>query len=714
MLTAYVIANIITAFCNLFLSIFVYFKDNKNIININYFLLNSSIALWAFGFAMAITAADKTTGLFWIRFLNIGAILIPLFFLHFIFSLLKIYWQKKALVITTSAINFLFLILNFTSFYTKDVAPKLIFRSWAIPGSLYPLFIVMFFSYIAYASYTLYKGLQNSSSPADKNQLRYVAAASIIGFVGGSTTFLPGFGLNIYPFGTLFVSFNALIISYAIVKHRLMDIEFVIRKSVIYAYASFLLLIPIFLFTLGAQQFAFQTISFPFSCFVLMCMIIAAYLFPKVRLQAETTVEQYLFKEKYDYKKTISDLSQAMVSILDINELCKKIISTTADALHVDKASVFISNEEKESFLLGDARGLDGKDLKKSYRKDDPFLKLLERRREITIREELERYQHNPDMQTLYRTLTSMGAETCIPLIAKQKLIGFINLGLKGNKKMYTHEDLELLTTLANSATIAIENAQLYENLKNTKKVMLRADRLASLGTLAAGLAHEIRNPLVAIKTFTQLLPERFDDEEFRNYFTSVAAGEIDRISTLITELLEFSRPSGPFFQQENLNGILDKMITLIKTEAKQKELEIETTLADDLPTVTVDKEQIKQVFINILLNAIQATPEKGTISIVTRKIGKSNGTPGFVQVEISDTGIGIPEEELDKIFTPFFTTRAKGSGLGLAITHQIIQEHEGTIDVRSAVQKGTTFSINLPINPLILKQHKNNDQQAN
>jgi signal transduction histidine kinase len=306
-----------------------------------------------------------------------------------------------------------------------------------------------------------------------------------------------------------------------------------------------------------------------------------------------------------------------------------------------------------------------------------------------------------------------LGAETCIPLIAKQRLIGIINLGIKGNKKMYTHEDLELLTTLANNATIGIENAQLYENMKNTKKIMLRADRLASLGTLAAGLAHEIRNPLVAIKTFTQLLPERFDDEEFRNHFSTVAAGEIDRISTLVTELLEFSRPSGPFFQQENLNDILDKMITLIKTEAKQKELTIETTLADDLPTVTVDKEQIKQVFINILLNAIQATPEKGAILVETRKIVKSNGGPGFVQVEISDTGIGIPEEELDKIFTPFFTTRAKGSGLGLAISHQIIQEHEGTIDVKSVDKKGTTFTINLPTNPLILK-HNKNERQVN
>ena len=432
-----------------------------------------------------------------------------------------------------------------------------------------------------------------------------------------------------------------------------------------------------------------------------------------MRLQAETTVEQYLFKDKYDYNKTISDLSKAMVSILDINELCRKIISTTTEALKVEKASVFIFNEEKDAFLLCDARGLEGYTIANSYRKDDQFFKLLERRREITIREELERYQHNPDMQTIYQMMTRMGAETCIPLIAKQRLIGIINLGIKGNKKMYTHEDLELLTTLANSATIGIENAQLYENMKNTKKIMLRADRLASLGTLAAGLAHEIRNPLVAIKTFTQLLPERFDDEEFRNYFTSVAAGEIDRISTLITELLEFSRPSGPFFQQENLNDILDKMITLIKTEAKQKELTIEATLADDLPTVTVDKEQMKQVFINILLNAIQATPEKGTILVETRKIVKSNGGPGFVQVEISDTGIGIPEEELDKIFTPFFTTRAKGSGLGLAISHQIIQEHEGTIDVKSAVQKGTTFIINLPTNPLILK-HNNNDRQVN
>ena len=207
MLTAYFIASIVTAVCNLALALIVYFKDKKNIVNINYFLLNTSVALWAFGFAMAITASDKNMGLFWIRLLNFGAILIPLFFLHFVFSLIKIYRHKKTLVISTYIISFFFLILNFTPLYTQGVAPKMIFKSWAVPGPLYPLFIIMFFSYIAYASYTLFKGLQHAS-PAEKNQLRYVSAASIIGFVGGSTTFLPVLNINIYPFGTLFVVFK--------------------------------------------------------------------------------------------------------------------------------------------------------------------------------------------------------------------------------------------------------------------------------------------------------------------------------------------------------------------------------------------------------------------------------------------------------------------------------------------------------------------------
>jgi signal transduction histidine kinase len=293
--------------------------------------------------------------------------------------------------------------------------------------------------------------------------------------------------------------------------------------------------------------------------------------------------------------------------------------------------------------------------------------------------------------------MSLLEAEVSIPLISKGQLVGMINLSHKFNKDIYSHEDIELLSTLANQMAIAIENARLYEDLKRSKSYMRRADRLASLGTLTAGLAHEIRNPLVAIKTFTQLLPERLNDEEFLNKFLGIASGEVDRIALLINELLEFAKPSEPKLELENITTILDGMILLISTEAKKKQINVIKNYALDLPPVQIDREQIKQVFLNILLNAIEATPEDGSITVKTRSFMKPGGEP-YIQIEFTDTGCGIPPEKLEEIFNPFFTTRSAGSGLGLSISHQIVEDHKGYIHVESELTKGSSFFINLPL----------------
>jgi signal transduction histidine kinase len=316
---------------------------------------------------------------------------------------------------------------------------------------------------------------------------------------------------------------------------------------------------------------------------------------------------------------------------------------------------------------------------------------------EIIIREELGKGANIPELKTVIDQMALLEAEVSIPLISKGRLIGMINLSHKFNKDVYSHEDIELLSTLANQTSIAIENARLYEDLKQSKSYMRRADRLASLGTLTAGLAHEIRNPLVAIKTFTQLLPERFEDEEFRSHFLNIASSEVDRISSLVTELLEFARPSDPKLEFENINSILEGMILLVSTETKKKQIHIIKNYSSDLPPIKVDREQIKQVFLNILLNSIEATPEKGEITVKTRSFEKSGGE-SYLQIEFTDTGRGIPAEHLEDIFTPFFTTKQKGSGLGLSISHQIVQDHRGYIDVESELNKGTSFFINLPL----------------
>ncbi|MBI2347088.1 MAG: HAMP domain-containing protein [Deltaproteobacteria bacterium] len=233
--------------------------------------------------------------------------------------------------------------------------------------------------------------------------------------------------------------------------------------------------------------------------------------------------------------------------------------------------------------------------------------------------------------------------------------------------------------------------------LKQSQNIIRRADRLSSLGMLTAGLAHEIRNPLVAIRTFTQLLPERYQEAEFRNSFQALALKEVDRICGLINDLLSFARPSTPNVSAEDANEIVESIVRILETEAKEKEIQMYPRLAADLPKIFIDKEQIKQVSMNVILNALQSIEGRGVVEVSTRLFSK-NGTEQYVQIEVHDSGAGIPEKDIEDIFNPFFTTKKDGSGLGLSISNQIVQEHGGYIVVESQVGKGTTFLINLPV----------------
>ncbi|MFH1758044.1 MAG: ATP-binding protein, partial [Pseudomonadota bacterium] len=340
--------------------------------------------------------------------------------------------------------------------------------------------------------------------------------------------------------------------------------------------------------------------------------------------------------------------------------------------------------------------------MKISFKTDEPFIQRLKEEKDAILRVEVERGPKSARRGEIIKNLGQLQAEVCLPLIYSDRLIGFINLGHKSGEEMYYREDLDLLNTLANQVAIAIENANLYENLKKSQNILRRSDRLASLGTLIASLAHEIRNPLVSIKTFTQLLPERIDDAEFRDYFLKVASGEIDRLTSLINELLGFAKPSEPNLKGEDVNAIIDRMEVLISTEARKKNITITKKYSPHLPPVLVDAEQIKQVLLNILLNAIQAIEGQGEIWIETRivHVTRDDKNEPFLQIEIRDTGIGISPENTDHVFDPFFSTRPEGSGLGLAISHQIVHEHGGFIDLESEVGKGTSFRINFPLKP--------------
>ena len=227
--------------------------------------------------------------------------------------------------------------------------------------------------------------------------------------------------------------------------------------------------------------------------------------------------------------------------------------------------------------------------------------------------------------------------------------------------------------------------------IKELQEKVRRAERLASLGRLAAGIAHEIRNPLSSIRGFAHYFQGKFDPETKDVKYAKAMVGEIDRLNRIIEALLDFARPAAPELQPCSIEDVLDHVLQLVQTDVNAKEVKVVTDIEDDIPNVMLDRDQMIQAFLNILLNAVNAVDKGGEISV---SIYMEMDT---LQIGVSDTGSGIPSEDIPRVFDPFFTTKKGGTGLGLAIVHRIIENHDGEIGVDSKAGEGTTFTIRLP-----------------
>ena len=232
---------------------------------------------------------------------------------------------------------------------------------------------------------------------------------------------------------------------------------------------------------------------------------------------------------------------------------------------------------------------------------------------------------------------------------------------------------------------IAEENELLKQELE-------RSERLKAASTLALGLAHEIKNPLTTLKTFSEFLPEKFKEEDFVNKFSKIIPAEVDRINSIVHKLLEFSKPTPPTFKSENIYDIIKDTLELMSNDFLKRRVKLIEECEDRDLIVNVDAAQIKQVLFNVILNALDSMPKGGKICISV-KIKQ----PEQIEIILKDEGQGIPRNDIKNIFNPFFTTKDEGTGLGLAISHQIIINNKGEIEIESELNVGTTVIIRLP-----------------
>ncbi len=410
----------------------------------------------------------------------------------------------------------------------------------------------------------------------------------------------------------------------------------------------------------------------------------------------------------------VQETGKAILSVLDLEKALGVIMNLLSNVCRINRAIIMLVNEEKACLKYIHGIGFDAD----TYKMIKDYEVPLHRVSNMLVRVvNTGRSEYVPVVESsslkkdnLLLAHSKPASVFVVPLITRSKVIGIIATDAVDGKEV-PKETRETLEVFAPQIAIAIENARLYSSLRErmaelrrSQALLSRAEKLSFLGNLAARLAHELKNPLTAIGTFLQLLPEKYDDEEFRRGFHKVALEETMRMNDLITELLDLVRPKESHFAFSDLHEVIDKMILLVSPQGKAKKIEIARHFDGGLGGIWMDSEKIKQVILNLLSNAIDFTPPQGRIEVVTNRT-RDPAKGETVCIQVRDNGIGIPTSNMDKIFDPFFTTKHKsaihkGTGLGLFIAYQHVQDHKGTIEAKSAPSGGATFIVTFPTSP--------------
>ena len=484
----------------------------------------------------------------------------------------------------------------------------------------------------------------------------------------------------------------ALITAYALVRDRLADLGAALRRSVVRMITLTLLAVPFAYLLVEAEQAYSGSRYLHFSIVSLMAFAAAAFLVPPIRQIANERLERLIGARSTRHRRALLDFSKESARFSDAAELIARARFELTANFGLSAADVLL-HDGRGRFAPVDGWRMAGAAPDAAAVAD--LVAYFRQARAPVIAEEIRARVPSPTAARALAAVTLSQASAAFELRTAESLEGILLLGARVDGEPFSIEDVEALTILSNQLASALRNARLAADLEQSREVIARSERLSAIGTLAAGLAHEIRNPLVSIRTFTQLLPERLDDPEFRSRFLDLTLSEVDRICALVNELLAFARPAPATLEPVDLTASVERLCLLLASQARNRGVALAMTASPTDVVVVADEDQIKQVVMNVVLNAVQACAEGGRVRVSCYTAETPDGRMGCV--EVVDDGCGIAEDAVSRIFDPFFTTRSEGTGLGLSVAHRIVSSHGGVIDVRSRPGRGSTFIVRLP-----------------
>ncbi|MCX5715494.1 MAG: ATP-binding protein [Candidatus Omnitrophica bacterium] len=715
----YGISSILTCITSLAMAVFVYVKGYKYRLARIWCGLATSAAIYGFGAYNVTLAKNAAEALLWWQISYVGVILTPFFFLCSVYEFLDI---KRPLIIDTiTLLTFLFLTVNFfcRKLFIHNCTLYFTGSKWVMPiyfvyppGPLLMIFILfVFFGWTAYATIELITHYRALSS-LKRSQVKYFIVSAILGFVGGGASFLPCFGISFYPIFNFTVPFYFVVMSYTILRYRLMDITVAITRTGIFVVLyTFLLGIP-FAITARLKDAFIRFLGEDWWMLPTGALAILATAGPFLYIYLQRKAEDRLLKEQRLYHEALREAGMGMTRIRDLQKLLDLIVNVVTKNGRIQHSAMYLYDDIRREFALKAGYNL-GTDQPQSVEKENPLISWFENHKEPLVHEEIKHEDEEKptkERAILRERMLILNAAVIVPSFLEGKLVNFLVLGEKLTKQSYTDEDFAIFSILANQIAVAIENAILYgsieeqvkqrtKELMDVQKQLVQAEKLATVGTLAGGVAHEINNPLTAVLTNVQMLLESdtIDDKLDRESLELIEEAT-KRCRTIVQKLMTYARKPLETVEitRVNLLDALDNVLGFIGYQLDQDSVKINIKAKEKAYHVIGNSNEIEQVLTNLILNArdaIKQVKKGGTIDISFSWHGE------WVKTEVEDEGAGIPKEITSKIFDPFFTTKdvGRGVGLGLSICQAIVEKHNGILTFKSEVGKGTTFMVLLP-----------------
>lgn len=544
-----------------------------------------------------------------------------------------------------------------------------------------------------------------TDSRIDRARLTYLWVGAAAAVVFSATDLLVRFDVPFPTVGPLVTTLYLYFLAQTIHRLRLLDLNELLGKVVALSVLALILTLiyGVLVYWVGERPglFLFETLV---ASFVILILV------EPLRAKVEAFVASTMFRERFEMIHRLNALRARTQSIIDVHELARVVLDALEETRRVTHASLYLLADDRPGFRLLDHRGpapaafvdataARGLLFAASSGQKAVLVENVDRRvAELRATAQPESRRVRDEVKRLTETrgaMREMLAGITVPLSGQDRVIGFLNLEDERVAEAYASNEIAVVLDVAERIAIAVENSKLYERIKER-------DRLAALGEMAAGLAHEIRNPLGAIKGAAQVLDPQGTPADSGDLLR-VIVEEVNRLNKVVSEFLDYARPLKQNFAPTDVNDVVSRTAKLMQGEQLPPDIEVRLELADALPRMMGDAEQLRQVVLNLMLNAVQAMPKGGTLTLCTARPDEAawrdfRAAPEMVELRVRDTGKGIPEEHRPNIFVPFFTTKEKGTGLGLAICQRIVKSHGGSVALAPrATLGGAEFIIRLP-----------------